>query len=726
MALWLSCLLVLGMLAISTSSASAETSLIKDPNLEKVVRNSIGKRSGVITEEDMLKLKSIFAFKDEGITSLIGLEYAKNLQKLIVSKQEISSLEPIAGLEKLTFIDASNTKIMDLTPLKQVDKLQHLAIGNTHVADLSPLSKLENLTELFAASTDISDLSPLSKLQLTWIEVSDSKLTDISPLGMMNSSLRHIFISRNHIQDLAPIMNNSKVEHVYTEGNPLNRKSVAYMKTLSVQGIDVKYDDVVIPQITVQIDGKPLQFQDQDPQNWNGSTFVPMRGIFEALGAKIEWNQADRSVRGTKNNSSVWLQIGSTDALVNGKVVVLEVEPRIVNNTTMVPVRLISEALGATVTWDAEQQIVQIQTVSQGNARQGNPVAPQPASYDYRSQPRAAWAYQPKVDSSKVSSKGNTSFYPAVVQGDTVYYADLTAVYAINEANGNLIWSYPVEHINGLTLDGGILYFSDTKQHYALDTKTGSEIWTAKGYLSSGPFFINGTTAYFSEGGNVVALDALTGERLWAYTGESSLTGNAIVAYKDSVIIGESKGRIQVLNAKSGKEEWHLDFPPYLNYGNTFPSSPNQLLLSGKTLVVGTQDNFVNAIDMETHSIRWKKELTSTSSSLLVQNNAVVAVSGIFELVFTEWDLETGQERMKKQFDEYLDGGWNRLSVTDGMLILPVRTLHNDNFLLGVDRRTGDQKWLQRTTSFGNAPALTNGSIYMSDNMGNLSKWSGK
>lgn len=110
--------------------------------------------------------------------------------------------------------------------------------------------------------------------------------------------------------------------------------------------------------IGVLIDGTPLN-TDVAPLLQQDRVLVPMRAIFEALGATVIWNGADQSVVAEKGDLSVKLQIGSTTAFKNGMQVELDVPPILFNDRTLVPVRFVSEALGAKVDWDgAEQKVI--------------------------------------------------------------------------------------------------------------------------------------------------------------------------------------------------------------------------------------------------------------------------------------------------------------------------------------------------------------------------------
>jgi hypothetical protein len=78
--------------------------------------------------------------------------------------------------------------------------------------------------------------------------------------------------------------------------------------------------------------------------------------------ATVQWNGADQSITATKGATTINLQIGSATANNNRTTVTLDAAPLIVDGSTMVPVRFISEALGAQVSWDPANYQVNITT----------------------------------------------------------------------------------------------------------------------------------------------------------------------------------------------------------------------------------------------------------------------------------------------------------------------------------------------------------------------------
>lgn len=116
---------------------------------------------------------------------------------------------------------------------------------------------------------------------------------------------------------------------------------------------------LIISQIPVYLNEQRIYFE-VAPINQNGRVLVPMRKLFESLGAEVEWNGETRTVSVERGQTRVELPIGKETARINGKTVKIDVPAVIVDGRTMVPVRFISQALGAKVWWDAASQSVHI------------------------------------------------------------------------------------------------------------------------------------------------------------------------------------------------------------------------------------------------------------------------------------------------------------------------------------------------------------------------------
>jgi len=109
--------------------------------------------------------------------------------------------------------------------------------------------------------------------------------------------------------------------------------------------------------IAVTLDGRYIQF-DTPPVSVDGRTLVPVREIFEAMGARINWEPNTQTVTAVRGNTTVTLRIGSNVLNRNGQNITLDVPARIINGRTFVPARAVAEAFGANVEWDATTQTV--------------------------------------------------------------------------------------------------------------------------------------------------------------------------------------------------------------------------------------------------------------------------------------------------------------------------------------------------------------------------------
>lgn len=109
--------------------------------------------------------------------------------------------------------------------------------------------------------------------------------------------------------------------------------------------------------VSVIVNGQQVSF-DQPPIERAGRVFVPLRGVFERLGASVVY--ANGIINATGNGRNISLRIGSTQATVNGQTQGLDVAPFLVGSRTLVPLRFVAQALGAAVDWNNNTSTVTI------------------------------------------------------------------------------------------------------------------------------------------------------------------------------------------------------------------------------------------------------------------------------------------------------------------------------------------------------------------------------
>jgi copper amine oxidase-like protein len=173
--------------------------------------------------------------------------------------------------------------------------------------------------------------------------------------------------------------------------------------------------------VSVTLNGAPLNLNPA-PQERAGRVFVPLRGVFEQLGASVVYENGTINAQG-HGNRSVSLRIGSTQATVNGQPQAMDVAPFIIGASTYVPLRFVSQALGATVNYDASNRLVAL-SADNGGPRQGPPPAQQPPQ-----------ALQPPPQRPQPSSVGLSAVHPG--RGESVQARRPTIEADFNEARAN-------------------------------------------------------------------------------------------------------------------------------------------------------------------------------------------------------------------------------------------------------------------------------------------------
>jgi len=127
--------------------------------------------------------------------------------------------------------------------------------------------------------------------------------------------------------------------------------------TLEYDGANHYYEAF---EVNVMVNGNLIEEYNTIPIILNSRTLVPVRDIFERLGAEISWSDPERKVTITKDNDIIILFIDRNKAYRNSTAFELDVAPKIVNDYTMIPVRAVSEAFDCDVEWIESERVVSI------------------------------------------------------------------------------------------------------------------------------------------------------------------------------------------------------------------------------------------------------------------------------------------------------------------------------------------------------------------------------
>lgn len=114
--------------------------------------------------------------------------------------------------------------------------------------------------------------------------------------------------------------------------------------------------------VRVEVDGIPASYDGTPPQIVNSRVLVPVRGVFEQMGAEVNWDDENKVVTANRNGRSIWMKIGEGTARRDDVPVILEVPPQVIEGRTLIPLRFVGEALGVKVNWNGLEKIVTIDT----------------------------------------------------------------------------------------------------------------------------------------------------------------------------------------------------------------------------------------------------------------------------------------------------------------------------------------------------------------------------
>lgn len=109
--------------------------------------------------------------------------------------------------------------------------------------------------------------------------------------------------------------------------------------------------------VTIKVNGQGVNLA-TNPIQIKGVSFVPLRGVIEKLGGHIDYASGNITI--SNGEHLLKLKIRTTSGSIDGKSMTLSGPPLVIQGTTMVPIRFISEGLGATVEWDETNRIITI------------------------------------------------------------------------------------------------------------------------------------------------------------------------------------------------------------------------------------------------------------------------------------------------------------------------------------------------------------------------------
>lgn len=148
--------------------------------------------------------------------------------------------------------------------------------------------------------------------------------------------------------------------------------SMLQAKTLIIDGQQIEYTS---PPISLYVNKQFIQTTIMDPIQLDNRVLVPAREVFEAMGAKVDWNSTLKRVTVEYNQKKIVLIVNNNEAIINGETVLMDVPGKIINDKIMIPIRFVSEAIGMKVDWDSENRAVWIEGNTQSSTDNSGSVA---------------------------------------------------------------------------------------------------------------------------------------------------------------------------------------------------------------------------------------------------------------------------------------------------------------------------------------------------------------
>lgn len=198
-------------------------------------------RDRLLGDDTVAEFDSRLFTTNDIIFSLSGLEFATNLNQIIIINSNIRDITPLAelpNLQKLHLdgnsirdfsslsraymlgeLHASDNLVDDASFLTELKGLRSLDLSNNNISDISALKQLSSLEILSLASNNISDISVFQSMNyLSSLDLSDNKITDISSLSSLRK-LTSLYLAQNDISDISPLEKMNALEWLDLSGN---------------------------------------------------------------------------------------------------------------------------------------------------------------------------------------------------------------------------------------------------------------------------------------------------------------------------------------------------------------------------------------------------------------------------------------------------------------------------------------------------------------------------
>lgn len=298
----------------------------------------------------------------------------------------------------------------------------------------------------------------------------------------------------------------------------------------------------------------------------------------------------------------------------------------------------------------------------------------------------------------------------AVIRRNILYFGSGDGfLYALAEETGNELWRFKTGgavQSTPLVTDNLLVFSSRDKYIYALNPSDGTEFWKIEtgailplewefDYYLSSPILAENTIYIGAGDGFLYAINPADGEVKWKTQTEGRI--RTAPAYSDGLVyVGNMSGRFIALNAGSGEIVWDFTVEglksDFEEYGFDRASILGAAAIKGGTVIFGSRDAFVYALDKNTGEEKWK--ITQENTSWAITSPAVIdtiVYAGTSDARFIHaLHLETGKEIWRT---ENVGANWPSPVIAEDVL-------YSGNYrdeIFALDRFTGEKLWVFRT-----------------------------
>lgn len=257
--------------------------------------------------------------------------------------------------------------------------LLYFNIGNTSLAmNYNTTNKIDVIFSNQTFHTNLDELSTVLKVNVRIKNISRSKFNgfyefiikakdemgnvvgeyDISKpyVGFSSSVAKNIEVVSKNLKGLKLDVGQTTDGEIIMIYSGTNNSNITFAWEAKPNISNTYKDDIVISYM-----GNVVNYPDEKPFIENNRTLVPVRGLLEDMGSKVEWIDKTQEVRITNPfNDVLKLRIGSKKAYINGKEYTLDVPAKLKNGRTYIPLRFVSQGLGYTVEWSNQHKVVLI------------------------------------------------------------------------------------------------------------------------------------------------------------------------------------------------------------------------------------------------------------------------------------------------------------------------------------------------------------------------------